>query len=186
MGAPTAIHEADHQDKAENSPGAVALFGRRVSEFARRTSLSAMSIVRNNREGIRAKIRGTFFGDDSIRHIPDSVETNRALASMSILQSKSVDFSRQSVALFNNSGTEHDVESGVSRSNRSNRLKHPSLPGTFLSSRNVAVAPSIGGSFRDPLETHNPDYCQLRSDMEEVVNTLPESTERVVFVSEWG
>jgi hypothetical protein len=187
LGAPTSV-DVGPQESSKPPLGAVVPMDRRVSEMARRVSASVISFAQAKKKNFRARVRNTFFGEETIRAIPDSVEVNRALAAMSITRTNSVGSLRQSMALATHGDAASDVESGSVRSQRFSRLRYASTTsGTILTSRNISITPQMSTSHAGPFDVqYTPDYAQLRIDLQGAVDALPESAEKDYFVSEWG
>lgn len=170
MAAPTAVN-TDHIN--HSSQNATSELGRRVSAMARRASAAIISTLNEKHSNFRSRIRSTFYGEDSIRVVPESVETHRALASISIAKTSSLRLLRQSttVELEKYQDKPGDIEIGLEQ-------------GPTSKWDSTSVIPITSQMDRD--ESASTLYPQLRLQLGQYVESIPDAVQRDSFSSIWG
>jgi ribosome-binding protein aMBF1 (putative translation factor) len=202
FGAPTAINISPSEDVQGTM---TSNFGRRVSQMARRASASVISVaapaIRKTKSSMSARVKSMFFDDATVREIPQAVETNRALAGMSI--------SNASTLGPKNGGNRQismDIESGVSLSHRSSTamqrryrtlLSTGTDSGVMVGSRTskrsqvLSVSPqmslgmdgpSTAAAVTDPLML----CTQFEDEFQRYFETIDSREAREVYANQWG
>jgi hypothetical protein len=207
FGAPTAA-DVTPNDQASNT--VAGRLGRRVSGLARRASaavLSATGPIITSRPSLGASAGSTILS----RVIPEAVESNRALAGISMSNvgtlgtrqsSFGVDVSDRGV--YGHRQSSMDIESGVSSSNRSSTImqrRHGTLSSTgsvsiFPTSRRsqvMSLAPSHDLADESPFPAEaefDQDpvqmYGQLENNLQRFLSTLESDADRSLLVEQWG
>jgi hypothetical protein len=180
-------------------------FGRRISQMARRASASVISVaapaIRKTKSSMSARVKSVFFDDVTVREIPQAVETNRALAGLSI--------SNAGGTLGPNNGDNRqismDIESGVSLSHRSSTamqrryrtlLSTGTDSGLMVSrtskrSQVLSVSPqmslgmdgpSTAAAVTDPLML----CTQFENEFQRYIETIDSMEAREVYAKQWG
>jgi hypothetical protein len=201
FGAPTAIDVSP----SEYVQGTMASnFGRRVSQMARRASASVISVaapaIRKTKSSMIARVKSVFFDDVTVREIPQAVETNRALAGLSISNAGTLGPNNGG-----NSQISMDIESGVSLSHRSSTamqrryrtlLSTGTDSGVMVSrtskrSQVLSVSPqmSLGmdGPFATAAVTDPLTLCtQFENEFQRYIETIDSMEAREVCAKQWG
>jgi hypothetical protein len=160
---------------------------------------------------ILARVKSVFFEETMLRAIPEAVESNRALAGISMSSvgtlgtrqsSFGVDVSDRGV--YGHRQSSMDIESGVSSSHRSSTImqrRHGTLSSTgsvsiFPTSRRsqvMSLAPSHDLADESPFPAeaeYDQDpvtmYGQLENNFQRFLSTLETDADRSLFVEQWG
>jgi hypothetical protein len=179
-------------------------FGRRVSQMARRASASVISVaapaIRKTKSSMIARVKSVFFDDVTVREIPQAVETNRALAGLSISNAGTLGPNNGG-----NSQISMDIESGVSLSHRSSTamqrryrtlLSTGTDSGVMVSrtskrSQVLSVSPqmslgmdgpSVTAAVTDPLTL----CTQFENEFQRYIETIDSMEAREVCAKQWG
>jgi hypothetical protein len=181
-------------------------FGRRVSQMARRASASVISVaapaIRKTKSSMSARVKSVFFDDVTVREIPQAVETNRALAGLSI--------SNVGGTLGPNNGGNRqismDIESGVSFSHRSSTamqrryrtlLSTGTVSGVMVGSRTSKRSQVMSVSPQVPLGMDGPSTAaavtdplmlctQFENEFRRYIETIDSREAREVYAKQWG
>ena len=212
FGAPTAIEISPTEDTQGT---VISNLGRRVSQMARRASASVISVaapvIRKTKSSMITKVKSVFFDDVTVRDIPQSVETNRTLAGLSISNAGTLGprhTTRSQGEIGAHKQTSMDIESGVSLSKRSStamqrRYRTQSLTGTdsgvMIVSRSSKRSQVLSVNPQGPLgmdvtapptATTVTEPLKLCTQFENVfllyIETIDSREARNVFAKRWG
>jgi hypothetical protein len=153
--------------------------------MARRASTAIASVVKRKHIDFRNAVRNTFFGEDTIRVVPESIEANRALASISIEKSKSSQLFLSHRHVLPLQFKTHNEEDDANRDIPD--LEENATSNIRSTSRAIgAISPTTPGSSSklddDPLVL----FIRLKDELRLFVNSLSESAEKDVLLAKWG
>jgi hypothetical protein len=201
FGAPTAVDISPSEDVQGKM---TSNFGRRVSQMARRASASVISVaapaIRKTKSSMGARVWSVFFNDVTVREIPQAVETNRALAGLSISNAGTLGPSNG-----DNRQISMDIESGVSLSHRSStamQRRYRTLLSTGTDSGLMVArtskrsqvlsvrphmslgmdGPSTAAAVSDPLML----CTQFENEFQRYIETIDSREAREVRAKQWG
>ena len=168
LSAPTSV-DTDSID----SLGKLGNLQRRATAAVRRASETISTAATSAAGALAAGVRGqvppthrhTFFSQDTLRVIPESIQTDRALAGISLAEHSSSSHSIVSIRRGNG-----DIESGT----RSVSIRPSELVGGYAKGGGGS-----GGAVEDV-------YSEVRSAMDICIREMADGVEKDAFVSAWG